>query len=668
MGLFSPWFLAGLTALGLPVWLHLLQQHKTVPKQFSSLMFFEKRTQSSVKHRRLKYLLLMAARLLLLLLLVLAFANPFIKGSSLGTGGRKRLLIAAVDNSFSMRLGDRLSRAKTGALDVLNGRGKADLAQVLTVNARVDSLTQPTAETGELKAAVDGIQPSYSRGSYGEFARALRAIAQSNRMPVEVHLFSDMQKSSLPPAFLDLALAPDTRLVLHPVADKAEPNWTVETVTAPRSIFDPKKARVVATVAGFHTPKAKRTVTLLVNQKQVASKTVEVDANGRATAEFIGMEASYGFNRGEVRIDSADSLAADDVYLFSMERADPRPVLFVHDGRGRSLLYYRAALESATEGAYLVEPVTADQAAGLGLAKYSFLVLADPGSLNPSFEEALRKYLQGGGSVLYSLGPAAAGKQKVPLLGEKILESRYASRGGERFLVAGAVDSTHPALKSAGKWENVKFYQVIKVEQGEAKVLARLSDDTPLLLEKKLGEGRVLVFTSTFDNISNDFPLRPSYIPFVEQSAGYLTGAEVRQSAYAVDSYLELRSEKGAGTVEVLNPQGKRALDLKEASTARALPLTEAGFYDVGRANGRHELVAVNSDRKESDLDLAPKDTLELWAKTGTPTAPGGTAAAETVASQNANLWWYVMLAAVLLALMESLLASQHLTSQKESA
>ena len=65
MGFLAPWFLAGLAAIGLPVWLHLLKQHKTTPLPFSSLMFFERRTQSSIKHRRLRYLLLFAARLAL---------------------------------------------------------------------------------------------------------------------------------------------------------------------------------------------------------------------------------------------------------------------------------------------------------------------------------------------------------------------------------------------------------------------------------------------------------------------------------------------------------------------------------------------------------------------------------------------------------------------------
>ena len=42
-------------------------------------MFLERRTQSSVKHRRLKYLALLAMRLAIIVLLALMFANPFIR-------------------------------------------------------------------------------------------------------------------------------------------------------------------------------------------------------------------------------------------------------------------------------------------------------------------------------------------------------------------------------------------------------------------------------------------------------------------------------------------------------------------------------------------------------------------------------------------------------------
>ncbi|MDQ6665657.1 MAG: BatA domain-containing protein, partial [Acidobacteriota bacterium] len=116
MGLFAPWFLAGLAAVGLPIYVHLLRKHKTTPLPFSSLMFFEKRSHSSIKHRRLQYLLLFALRTLFVILLVLAFARPFFESSTIVAARGGRLIEICVDDSFSMRQGDRFARAKKDAL------------------------------------------------------------------------------------------------------------------------------------------------------------------------------------------------------------------------------------------------------------------------------------------------------------------------------------------------------------------------------------------------------------------------------------------------------------------------------------------------------------------------------------------------------------------------
>jgi hypothetical protein len=88
MGFFAPWFLAGAVAVGLPVWLHLLKRHKTDPKLFPSLMFFEHREVSSMKHRRLEHLLLFALRAAMLILLALLFASPFIRRSNAAPDGK----------------------------------------------------------------------------------------------------------------------------------------------------------------------------------------------------------------------------------------------------------------------------------------------------------------------------------------------------------------------------------------------------------------------------------------------------------------------------------------------------------------------------------------------------------------------------------------------------
>src|ERR1700687_3242680 len=110
MGFLTPWFLGGLVAVGLPIWLHLLRKHKTTPTPFSSLMFFEQRTQSSIKHRRLRYLVLFSLRTLLFLLLALAFAHPFVEQRSLPFQHNGEITVVALDNSLSMRAGDRFAQ------------------------------------------------------------------------------------------------------------------------------------------------------------------------------------------------------------------------------------------------------------------------------------------------------------------------------------------------------------------------------------------------------------------------------------------------------------------------------------------------------------------------------------------------------------------------------
>src|SRR5687767_9812317 len=149
MGFLSPWFLGGLLAAGLPIYVHLLRQHKSEPRKFASAMFLERRTQSSVKHRRLKYLALLAMRLAIILLLALMFANPFVNRTGAAAAGGRKQLVLAVDNSFSMRTGDRFERAKQQALDTISGMGAGDRGQVLGFASSVQILTQPVNDKEE---------------------------------------------------------------------------------------------------------------------------------------------------------------------------------------------------------------------------------------------------------------------------------------------------------------------------------------------------------------------------------------------------------------------------------------------------------------------------------------------------------------------------------------
>ena len=65
-----------------------------------------------------------------------------------------------------------------------------------------------------------------------------------------------MQQTGWPANFNDLRLSADVQLDPHAIDAKETPNFTVENVVAPRRVYDAKKTRVLATVAGFGNQKA----------------------------------------------------------------------------------------------------------------------------------------------------------------------------------------------------------------------------------------------------------------------------------------------------------------------------------------------------------------------------------------------------------------------------
>jgi hypothetical protein len=121
--------------------------------------------------------------------------------------------------------------------------------------------------------------------------------------------------------------------------------------------------------------------------------------------------------------------------------------------------------------------------------------------------------------------------------------------------------------------------------------------------------------------------------------------------------------------VDVIGPDGKRPLSLREAAAAESFQLAHAGFYQIRFANGRDALIAVNPDPRESDLAVVPDDVLKLWS------GSAGEGPAQTVAEQGtaaeatkdvSGLWWWVMLVLLMAALAESVVASRYLGTQRE--
>ena len=653
MGLLSPWFLAGLLAAGLPVWLHLLRRSQHTPRPFSSLMFFERRVESSSKHRRLRYLSLLASRIALLALLALGFASPFVNRTE-NSLRKKRVAVIAVDRSFSMRSGDRMAQARNAAHAIVRGLPVGQLAQVMAFDRRVENMTGLEIDRAALNAAIEAVQPTDLESSYGELVRALHVLAQSKDTALDVHLVSDMQQTSMPQDFHALALGETAILRTHQIG-KPGPNWTVETVVTSPRVYDVTKTQLTATVAGWETPAAKPRVQLLLDGKAIDEKELPVPAAGHAEVEFRGFNVPFGEHRGEVRIDPADALTPDNRFLFSVERSEPLHILFLYShGRARQAFYYKAALSSASDTGLDVEPFAVEQLEGKDLSRYAFVVLNDLGSLDKDIEQKICSFVMGGKAALVAIGPDTVRAGRIPL-------SKLAVTGVKQAQSASLTDSQRSPALGSNHFDNVQFFHTGRWTPGEDdRVIARLADRSPLLVEEPMGEGRILQFAASLDNTSSDFPLHAAYLPFVAQTGRYLSGGDAIAASYPAGSVITLRRIQGGKSgADVTGPDGKHELSLAQSKGNTSFEADREGFYDIVRADGRRLLVAAHADRRESDLRTVPEDTLELWRNTGNTSAAPQRESSKTE-TRRWSFWRYILILAIVAALVESFVARRY--------
>ena len=93
--------------------------------------------------------------------------------------------------------------------------------------------------------------------------------------------------------------------------------------------------------------------------------------------------------------------------------------------------------------------------------------------------------------MLVAAGSNVAARGNV--LGTRLARLAYASRDNERFYAAGDVDESHPSVARAGKFDDVKFYQVVRLDPGKNRVVAKLTDGYAARWSNALlGSGRML--------------------------------------------------------------------------------------------------------------------------------------------------------------------------------
>jgi hypothetical protein len=238
---------------------------------------------------------------------------------------------------------------------------------------------------------------------------------------------------------------------------------------------------------------------------------------------------------------------------------------------------------------------------------------------------------------------------------------RTSGRGG----AIGYLDYGHPALEvfkapRSGDFSAARVLRYRSIEPGPGdRVIARFDDGAAAAVERRLGAGRVIAWTTSLDDTWNDLVLKPVYLPLVHQVVRYLAQYEAPASWQTVGQVADVSAiMRGRADRIVVTPSGE--LIRIAASEPGVIELSEQGVYEIRAAESgaptSHRL-AVNLDPAESDLTRIDPQEL-VAAVTGSATV--ATAAAAVPPEQTAaeserrqNLWWYLLLGGLLLLAAE---------------
>jgi hypothetical protein len=615
-----PAFLVGAVSVAIPIVLHLLTREAAPRVPFSAVMFLQ-RVPVEDSRRRLRELLLLALRVAALLLLAFAFARPFLTSAATLTG--TGITVVAVDTSFSMGGEERFEQARKLARNAVRGtRGRVGVVMF----ADAADVASAVGTPGEALAAIDRLRPGFGATRY---APALRLSAeQIGDANGRIVLVTDLQKQGwdvAPEAVVPSAIDVEILDVGAPPGNLA--------VTSVR-IEDGGLAAVIRS----SWPEAVASRARLTVDGRVVSE-IPVTAPPAVFSEVRFPMVVPRTGTGSITIDDQNGYPADNTRYLVFDPAAPRSLLAVTiDGNAaresfylsRALTVDERAFELTTASVGGVAEMTTDQ-----LARYAAIVLVGTRGFDRRGRELVERFVSGGGALLVVAGPDMDADALARIFTE--IRLRAGLNAAASPLSFAPTDARHPIFRSFGplvaNLGQVRFSRSVRIEEAPgANVLARFSSGEPALLEYQHGRGRLLYFASDLNRAWNDFPVHPTFVPFVQETLRYLTMAREEPREYVV----------GDVPSGVVPEPGVIALPVARSENGKT---------------PQPRRVAINVDARESDPDRMAPDRLiaSLSRVTGSSGAAGTNARQEQEDRQ--KLWQYGLALMLVSLVCESALA-----------
>jgi Aerotolerance regulator N-terminal len=720
--------LGGLALASLPIIIHLLNRRRFKTMEWAAMDFLLKAAVRNRRRVRLENLLLLLLRTALVVLLILAVARPFTERQDAlaalfgAAGPTERILL--LDDSHSMRAG----QGNRSAFDAAKGLARR-LVERLHEERSSDRLTlllgtRPRdAEEGfrrvsvasahgpRLAKAIDALEPSDGTLDVVAAVEALLADREESGARLVVHVISDFRRRDWADGIGDLR--PDVVKALAALAERAEvrlidvgapPVDNVGVVglePVDRAIVAGVPATFVARIRNYG-PSPAGNVTVQFEFGAHQQVPVRVEGEIPPGGEPVEVKTEYTFRTAGPAVVRARTPAGvvpgDDVrrrivsvrprLRFLLVDGEPEPEAY----RGETDFLAAALMPPGDVSSGIEVDVVSDSTfGGREPEAYDGIFLCNVYRLPDERVKALAEYVRAGGGVVFFLGD-----QVDPQVYNSVFYGRGEEAGhgllpfplrdvegsSDDYANLGPTAPDHPAVRFLRGLHPVVFRTVavnrfVKCDtssRSDARVLLSYTDEdgSPALVEKPLGDGRVLLFTTAADLEWSNFPHSVLWLPLLQEAARYVVRRDPDIYTKTVGEPIVVRYDptQMAPQVAVVPPPelGGTPIQLASARDEATKQLfyrydrtTVAGEYAVRLKTPQGEaferIYATNLDPTEGDLERVDLEKLRSAAP-GARIERGTEGAALGGDDADRSEFWRTLVAAlVAVAALETLLA-----------
>jgi hypothetical protein len=616
MNFLYPGFLFALTAVAIPVLIHLFNFRKYTKVQFSSIQFLKEVKERDASKEKLKDLLILLSRILAIIFLVFAFSRPYLSSKDAVDPGKALVVRLYIDNSFSMESvnkdGSLLDEAKRRAKEIAGSYGPNTKFQLMTNDFL--GKHQRLVSYEELMQLLDEVKIS---AVYRTLDQVLsRQAAQDH--PGFNHqdfLISDFQSNFTGSKALKSA-GPVSLVKLNP---NVLPNIAIDSVWFLSAVHRPQDTEKLVVRLRNYTAEPARglPLKLMIANTQKAAHTLEIPAHGvlNDTLSFGGLQ--LGWQKGTLSIKDYP-VTFDDVLNFTFQVDKERKILNI---KGNVAEKYISTLFVA-DPYFKVTEMPESNIRYTSFSDFDLIVLNELKEPSSGLAGQLNTYLQQGGTVvlfpdlnvspvLYSSFLKSLSLPEVSGLSVSALTVDHINLGHEIF--RGVFEQVP---KNIDLPKVNRFFSYKEQNRVNKQNIMELPPKQLFFAEYIAGQGKLYLSATSVDIKDSNLPEHPVFVPLMYKIA--LSNSRKQPLYYTIGSsdllehekivlknnqFLRLFSENFEAIPELRQTPGKSLLYIADQ-------VKKPGFYELKKTDSLLAIYAFNDDRRESEMQYASDEGL----------------------------------------------------------